>query len=73
MQFTGFGLAGLMLPGFGHAVAAEIMVSTMDVGLKKAIADTALNAATAAGATYCDAKTRCRTSSTPNRWAWASG
>jgi TldD protein len=56
MQFTGFGLAGLMLPGFGHAVAAEVMASTMDVGLKKAIADAALNAATAAGATYCDVR-----------------
>ena len=56
MQFTGFGLAGLMLPGFGRAVAAETMISTMDVGLKKAIADTALNAATGAGATYCDVR-----------------
>jgi len=56
MQFTGFGLAGLMLPGFGRAVAAETMLSTMDVGLKKAIADAALNAATGAGATYCDVR-----------------
>ena len=44
MQYTGFGLAGLMVLGFGKAVAAETMVSTMDVGAKKAIADTALDA-----------------------------
>jgi TldD protein len=56
MQFSGIGLAGLMLPGFGRAVAAETLVSTMDVGLKKAIADAAMNAATSAGASYCDVR-----------------
>ncbi|MFA6985094.1 MAG: TldD/PmbA family protein [Arenimonas sp.] len=56
MQFTGIGLAGLMLPGFGRAVAAETLLSTMDVGLKKAIADAALGAATSAGASYCDVR-----------------
>ena len=39
-----------------EAVAAETMVSSMDVGAKKAIADTALNAARDAGATYCDVR-----------------
>jgi TldD protein len=56
MQFSGIGLAGLMLPGFGRAVAAETLVSTMDVGLKKAIADAAMSAATGAGASYCDVR-----------------
>jgi len=56
MQYTGFGLAGLMLPGFGRAVAAETLVTPMDVALKKAMADVALNAATGAGATYCDVR-----------------
>ena len=56
MQYTGFGLAGLMLPGFGKAVAAETLATTMDVGAKKAIADTALNAARDAGASYCDVR-----------------
>ena len=56
MQYGGIGLAGLALPGFGRAVAAENLVSTLDVGLKKAIADTALTAATNAGATYCDVR-----------------
>ena len=56
MQYTGFGLAGLMLPGFGNAVAAETLATTMDVAVKKAIADTALGAARDAGATYCDVR-----------------
>ena len=56
MQYGGIGLAGLALPGFGRAIAAENLVSTLDVGLKKAIADTALTAATNAGATYCDVR-----------------
>ena len=56
MQYTGFGLAGLMLPGFGKAVAAETLATTIDVRTKKAIADTALNAARDAGASYCDVR-----------------
>ena len=56
MQYGGIGLTGLMLPGFGRAIAAENLVSTLDVGLKKAIADAALTAATGAGATYCDVR-----------------
>src|SRR5688572_24235085 len=56
MQYTGFGLAGLMLPGFGNAVAAETLATTMDVAVKKAVADTALGAARDAGATYCDVR-----------------
>jgi len=56
MKYTGIGLTGLMLPGFGRAIAAEDLVSTLDVGLKKAIADTAMTAATGAGASYCDVR-----------------
>jgi len=56
MKYTGFGLTGLMLPAVGRAIAAENLVSTLDVALKKAIADTALTAATGAGATYCDVR-----------------
>ncbi|MBP8097955.1 MAG: TldD/PmbA family protein [Arenimonas sp.] len=56
MQYGGIGLGGLMLPVFGRAIAAENLVSTLDVGLKKAIADTAMTAATGAGATYCDVR-----------------
>jgi TldD protein len=55
IQFSGIGLAGLMLP-YGRSVAAEALVGSMDVGLKKAIADAAMSAATGAGATYCDVR-----------------
>ena len=53
----GAGTAGAMLvPVFGHAIAAEEMLTTMPVAAKKALADTALNAATKAGASYCDVR-----------------
>ncbi len=52
---TGVGVAGLMLP-FGRAIAAEALVETIDVAKKKALADAAMGAATAAGASYCDVR-----------------
>jgi TldD protein len=56
LQFTGFGLAGLMLPGFGNAVAAEKLLEVIDVRTKKSLADVALEAARTAGASYCDVR-----------------
>jgi TldD protein len=53
---SGLGLSGLMIPGFGNAVAAEVLLTKMDPARKKALADIALNAATAAGASYCDVR-----------------
>jgi TldD protein len=53
---SGFGLAGLALPFGTRAIAAEALLTTMDVGMKKAMADAALQAATQAGASYCDAR-----------------
>jgi TldD protein len=53
---SGIGLSGLMIPGFGNAVAAEVLLTKMDVSRKKVLADIALNAATAAGASYCDVR-----------------
>ncbi|WP_036172146.1 TldD/PmbA family protein [Massilia sp. 9096] len=51
------GTAGsLLVPVFGNAVAAEELIGTMPASAKKAIADTALNAATKAGASYCDVR-----------------
>jgi TldD protein len=53
----GAGTAGAMLvPVFGHAIAAEEMLTAMPVAAKKALADTALHAATQAGASYCDVR-----------------
>ncbi len=46
-----------MLPSmFGKAVAAEQLLTVIDPALKKRLADDALNAARAAGATYCDVR-----------------
>jgi TldD protein len=52
---SGIGVAGLMLP-FGRAIAAEALVVPMDLAKKKSLADAALAAATAAGASYCDVR-----------------
>jgi TldD protein len=53
---SGIGLSGFMIPGFGNAVAAEALLTKMDPARKKVLADIALNAATAAGASYCDVR-----------------
>ncbi len=51
------GAAGVMLvPVFGNAIAAEELMNPMAVAFKKSLADTALNAATKAGASYCDVR-----------------
>ncbi|MGO4549730.1 TldD/PmbA family protein [Lysobacter sp. 2RAF19] len=55
LTMSGLGVAGLMVP-FGRVIAAEALVDIMDVGKKKALADAALQAATSAGATYCDVR-----------------
>ena len=52
---SGIGVAGLMMP-FGRAIAAEALLVPLDVAKKKALADAALAAATAAGASYCDVR-----------------
>jgi TldD protein len=53
----GAGAAGAMLvPVFGNAIAAEELLNPMAASFKKSLADTAMNAATKAGATYCDVR-----------------
>ena len=49
-------LAALLLPSFGNVIAAEALNEKLDVGMKKRLADVALNAAKADGATYCDVR-----------------
>ncbi|KAB2898447.1 MAG: TldD/PmbA family protein [Xanthomonadales bacterium] len=57
LKLTGVGLGGLMLPAFaGRVIAAEELLSTLDVATKKKLADVALQAAKAAGAKYCDVR-----------------
>ncbi|MFZ2235708.1 MAG: TldD/PmbA family protein [Dokdonella sp.] len=50
------GLALLLVPSFGRAIAAEQLIERIDVALKKQLADVALNTAKSAGATYCDVR-----------------
>ena len=57
IAMTGAGLGGLMIPPvFGRSIAAGELLSTVDVTLKKRLADAALAAATDAGASYCDVR-----------------
>jgi len=56
MKMSGIGLGALMLPIYGRSVAAEVLLSKMDAATKKKLADVALGAAKANGATYCDVR-----------------
>ena len=56
LKVSGVGLSALMLPFGTRVIAAEALLTTMDPARKKAIADAALTAAKAAGASYCDAR-----------------
>jgi TldD protein len=57
VKLTGYGLGGLMLPITGRIVSAAELVSTgMDFAAKKSLANIALTAATAKGASYADAR-----------------
>jgi len=55
---SGFGLGGFVLPStFGKLIAAEALLDgAIPVAVKKTLADAALAAATAAGASYCDVR-----------------
>jgi len=53
----GGGAAGAMLiPVYGNAIAAEELMNPVAAAFKKSLADAALNAATKAGASYCDVR-----------------
>jgi len=53
----GAGTAGsLLVPVFGNAIAAEELLNPLAVGFKKSLADTAMDAARKAGASYCDVR-----------------
>ncbi len=54
---SGLAMGGGLLPGFmGRAIAAQELESTLDVAVKKQLADAALNAAKSAGSNYCDVR-----------------
>ncbi|WP_029414767.1 TldD/PmbA family protein [Brevundimonas bacteroides] len=53
----GIGAGGVLLPGFaGRAIAASQLTETIDVAVKKRLADAGLSAATGAGASYADVR-----------------
>ncbi len=56
LKAGGIGLGALLLPTYGRAISAEALVTKLDVVVKKRLADAALEAARAAGATYCDVR-----------------
>ena len=56
LNMSGLALGGLLTPAFARAIAAEDLQKPMAVQFKKTLADIALNAATGAGASYCDVR-----------------
>ena len=57
LALTGLVGGGVVIPSaFGRLIAAEELQSTIDVRVKKTLADAALGAATASGASYCDVR-----------------
>jgi len=53
----GIGTGGVLLPGFmGRAIAAPQLLETIDMAVKKRLADAGLGAASAAGSSYCDVR-----------------
>ena len=57
LALSGLTAGGLLVPSFfGKAIAAEQLLTVLDPAHKKRLADTALNAARAAGASYSDVR-----------------
>jgi len=56
MGLAGLGMSSLLLPPGARAVPAEVLSTKIDVAVKKKLATAALEAATKAGATYCDVR-----------------
>ncbi len=56
LNISGLALGTMLLPAFGRAIAAEELLKPADVKYKKMLADTAMTAATGAGASYCDVR-----------------
>ncbi len=56
LNISGFALGSMLVPVFGNAIAAEELLNPLAAKFKKTLADTALTAATQAGASYCDVR-----------------
>jgi TldD protein len=56
LKASGLGLGILLAPACGRAIAAEELVTRLDVAMKKRLADSAMTAARSEGASYCDVR-----------------
>ena len=56
LNISGLALGSMLVPVFGNAIAAEELLNPLAAKFKKTLADTALTAATQAGASYCDVR-----------------
>jgi len=56
LNISSLAFGSMLVPVFGRAIAAEELLNPMPVAAKKMLADTALSAATKAGASYCDVR-----------------
>jgi TldD protein len=56
LNISGLALGTMMLPIAGNVIAAEELLTPLAAKFKKTLADTALTAATQAGASYCDVR-----------------
>jgi TldD protein len=56
LNISSLALGSMLVPVFGNAIAAEELLSPLAAKFKKTLADTALTAATQAGASYCDVR-----------------
>ena len=56
LNLSGVAFGTMLVPVVGNAVAAEALLGPLADRFKKTLADTALSAATGAGASYCDVR-----------------
>jgi TldD protein len=56
LNISSLAFGSMLVPVFGRAIAAEELLNPMPAAAKKMLADTALGAATKAGASYCDVR-----------------
>jgi TldD protein len=56
LNISSLAMGTMLLPAFGRAIAAEELLKPVAVQFKKMLADTAMTAATQAGASYCDVR-----------------
>ncbi|MBC3807973.1 TldD/PmbA family protein [Undibacterium seohonense] len=56
LKIAGIASAGLVIPVYGHAISVDELINPVAKGFKKSLADAAMNAATQAGASYCDVR-----------------